>query len=247
MLTNGVFHAVRSRAVAKRLRHTRTHTTTSTAVHVQLRELLRDSAQPVAVVTSLMPNQHRDPHPHSRFHGATLSSFSTIAMEPHPLVAFSLRIPSRMATSLKNSHEDSTSHLVINMLSAVQADVAVQFSRPDLHPHPFSSIPYSLTEEGLPILRGSLGALSCKLVATSWPLHDLGVLKTGQRQDHSVWKGEGVASELFIAEVIRVEPSQEVEEEAGSLRTLPLLYHRRSYSTTQSLDSLQDHPTKKQG
>ncbi|KAK7687729.1 hypothetical protein QCA50_008945 [Cerrena zonata] len=228
--------------VPKRLHHTNT----APAVHAQLRVLLRESAQPVAVVTSFMPTEHPS-SAHSRFHGATLSSFSSIAMEPHPLVAFSLRIPSRMATSLKNTHGDASSNLVVNILSANQANVAVQFSRPDLHPYPFTSIPHTLTEEGLPVIQDSLGALSCRLVATSWPLHDLGVLKTGQRDDDSVWQGDGIASELFIAEVTRVEFVNTVEGDGDSMRTLPLLYHRQAYATTQSLAPVRDSdPGRKQ-
>ena len=132
-----------------------------------LRELLRETAQPVAVVTSRSFG--------TTFHGATLSSFTSIAMDPYPLVSFSLRIPSRMATSLTSSYLTSpkVSYMVINILSAAQADVAVRFSRPDLHKDPFVSTPYHLTEEGLPVIEGSLGALSCTLVTRSWPLQPL--------------------------------------------------------------------------
>jgi len=198
-------------------------------VHEHLRALLRETAQPVAVVTSLMPNARDASSP--PFHGATLSSFSSIAMDPHPLVAFSLRIPSRMATSLKNAHVDLPSHMVINVLSAQQADVAVKFSRVDLHPRPFDSTPHFLTEEGLPVIEGSLGALSCKLIASSWPLHDLGLLRSRDAGREANWNGAGIASELFIAQVVRVEALRNPEEQEESLRTLPLLYHRRGYAT----------------
>ena len=85
-----------------------------------LRKLLRETAQPVAVVTSYYPfdgvgvdfeegldglgniaNTTTATASTKKFHGATLSSFSSIALDPYPLIAFSLRIPSRMATSLK--------------------------------------------------------------------------------------------------------------------------------------------------
>jgi len=210
------------------------HSAISHTVRNDLRNLLRHTAQPVAVVTSLMPEESKSDSPHSKFHGATLSSFSSIAMDPHPLVAFSLRIPSRMATSLKNAHEHWSSHMVVNILSAAQVDTAVKFSRVDLHPHPFSDVPYFLTEEGLPVLEGSLGALSCKLVTSSWPLHDLESLREGTSKGDAEWDGEGVASELFIARVTRVESiSEKVEDD--DLRTLPLLYQHRAYSTTRSI------------
>src|SRR6266436_4399703 len=75
----------------------------------KIRALLRETAQPVAVVTSFMPGiattrPHSTPSPGSAqpfesipstFHGATLSSFTSISMAPHHLVSFSLRGPSR--------------------------------------------------------------------------------------------------------------------------------------------------------
>lgn len=167
-------------------------------------------------------------------------------MDPHPLVAFSLRIPSRMATSLKSAHPHWPSHMVVNILSAAQADTAVKFSRVDLHPHPFDEVPYFLTEEGLPVLEGSLGALSCKLVAASWPLHDLESLRAGApgREAEIEWDGEGVASELFIARVTRVESiAGETRAEDDALRTLPLLYHRRAYSTTRDVPPSPPEPS----
>ena len=85
----------------------------------EFRTLLRESAQPVAVVTtktktkadsSALSSPSASSNDHSRYHGATLSSFTSIAMDPHPLVAFSLRIPSRMATYLSETHKRERSH-----------------------------------------------------------------------------------------------------------------------------------------
>ena len=122
--------------------------------------------------------------------------------------------------------------MVINILSERQASTAVRFSRPDLHPEPFVGLPHTLTQEGLPVLDGSVGALSCRLVAASWPLHDLESLtEGGAGKDGKDWQGEGVASELFIAQVVRVE---RILPEGEAAR--PLLYHRRGYVTTQPID-----------
>ncbi|KAI0700139.1 flavin reductase like domain-containing protein [Cerioporus squamosus] len=232
--------------------------TDASAVRDQLRALLRDTAQPVAVVTALMDPSIAafHPHPHlpsnpsrgkSKFHGATLSSFSSIAMDPHPLVAFSLRIPSRMATALASAHNSASAstpaaHMVINILSERQASTAVRFSRPDLHAEPFAGLAHTLSHEGLPVLDGSVGALSCRLVAASWPLHDLESLTEGggAGKDGKEWEGEGVVSELFIAQVVRVERTLPEGEEAR-----PLLYHRRGYVTTQPIESA--HSTKPSG
>ncbi|KAF9785252.1 flavin reductase like domain-containing protein [Thelephora terrestris] len=199
-----------------------------------LKDILRDSAQSVAIVTSHMCSEHKA-GPHSEFHGATLSSFSSIALDPHPLVAFSLRMPSRMATSLQNADYSKPSHMVINLLSACQASTAVRFANARLHPHPFTETRYSLTEDGLPILHDSLGAISCKLVLPPKPLHDLDAFDLGgSRPKEKEWTGPGVASELFIARVVRVEkvPTDDVN---NPLRTLPLVYHRQGYGTVSPL------------
>lgn len=201
-----------------------------------LKEVLRGSAQSVAIVTSYMPSESRT-GPHSEFHGATLSSFSSIALDPHPLVTFSLRMPSRMATSLQNADFSKPSHMVINILSACQAAIAIRFANARLHPYPFAESRYSLTEEGLPILHDSLGAVSCKLVLPPKPLHDLDAfdLEGGKRGETMEWNGPGVASELFIARVTRVEkvPTDDVN---NPLRTLPLIYHHQGYGTVRPLD-----------
>ncbi|KAF9474757.1 hypothetical protein BDN70DRAFT_884475 [Pholiota conissans] len=254
-----------------------------------LRHLLRDIAQPVAVVTSFMPpneraassttasvsgsktpaisalhDEYRKEHSQdasgSKYHGATLSSFTSIAMDPYPLVAFALRIPSRMATTLSslalstlpssssaiphqtNAQRDFTSHMVINFLSASQASAAITFSRPDLYPTPFVSgsqseqLEYTLSADGLPILQGVVGALSCKLVGGPIPLHDLDYFSSGPRvkPKQPVLNEGDVASELFIARIVRVEDVRSLDagtEQEERERTLPLVYHRRSYTS----------------
>jgi flavin reductase (DIM6/NTAB) family NADH-FMN oxidoreductase RutF len=206
---------------------TRAHTRSSSSspdVKSSLRTLLRSTAQPVAIVTALLPG--------GAPHGATLSSFSSIALDPHALVAFSLRVPSRLARALS-----AGSPLVVNVLSAAQAPLAHRFARADLFPRPFDDAPHTLTPAGVPVLDGVLGALSCTLVSAAWPLHDLPKLDRAN-QHHALtsddpWDGEGVASELFIASVTHVEraPPAEAEEDSDP-STLPLLYHRRRYTTT---------------
>ena len=258
--------------------------------HIQSRELkhdlrllLRNTAQPVAVVTSFMPgnmvaesssssssagdctSSTSSPKSNSaetaavhgaKFHGATLSSFTSIAMDPYPLVAFALRIPSRMATTLSalspslphSTHTKSTSlhssHMVINLLSASQASTAITFSRPDLYPMPFVSgshskkQEYTLSKDGLPILHDVVGALSCRLVGGPIPLHDLDYFGSGiGAKAKAPELAHGcVSSELFIARVMRVEKVPATRDESAdggdeSERTLPLVYHRRSYTS----------------
>ncbi|KDR67669.1 hypothetical protein GALMADRAFT_257923 [Galerina marginata CBS 339.88] len=234
----------------------------SKRLKAELRSLLRNIAQPVAVVTSFMPNSRTPTSPansidHKKaniYHGATLSSFTSIAMDPYPLVAFALRIPSRMATtlaSLSNSSSPSSlpsaqgaAHMVVNLLSASQASTAVTFSRPDLHPTPFhdssslekNGVPYILSQDGLPIINGVVGALSCRLVGGPIPLYDLEFLEQDGKSEPAhgmpvLGKGEA-GSELFIARVLRVETVTDGEEvKEGDERTLPLVYHQRNYTT----------------
>jgi flavin reductase (DIM6/NTAB) family NADH-FMN oxidoreductase RutF len=178
----------------------------------------------------------------SPFHGATLSSFTSISMAPHHLVAFSLRVPSRMAASLADlssaaQQPSLSAHMVINLLAAPQTHAAILFSRPDLYPRPFEDpgIQWSLSRDGLPILHGCLGALSCRVVGAPWPLNNLTVL--GDKPSSKVEgtrDGGDIESELFIAEVLRVEDVPQVVDvgDDDTIRTLPLVYHRRSYTTT---------------
>jgi len=89
------------------------------------------------------------------------------------------------------------------------------------------------------MLHGCLGALSCRIVGAPWPLNDLAALG-----DNLTHKAEGathtadmgdVQSELFIAQVMRVEDVPQAEDLVDdTLRTLPLIYHRRGYTTTNS-------------
>lgn len=124
----------------------------------QLRLVMRASAQPVTIITAFLPPPppssqsptisspsaflapkrtyptHAPPPttPTDRtlVHGATLSSFSSVSLDP-PRVAFSLRVPSRLADALlhdalvaSQSSAPSVPNFVINLLSSSQADVA---------------------------------------------------------------------------------------------------------------------------
>lgn len=223
-----------------------------------MRALMRETAQPVAVVTSVLaapdsiPGLDSDPPQPLSMHGATLSSLTSIAMDPHPLVSFALRLPSRMATALHAAYQSdphqqhsSPPHMVINLLSATQAPLAVRFSRPDLYPSPFANTPHWLTGEGLPVLEHALGALSCRLVSPPIPLHDLDYLRRkyseagSSNSSRESEDGDGIASELYVAQVVRVEGLGtrlgEDDGEADTPRTLPLLYHRRGYTTCQDV------------
>ncbi|KAJ3777103.1 flavin reductase like domain-containing protein [Lentinula raphanica] len=233
--------------LARVSRHIPQRTYTNVAnneMKTRYRSLLRETAQPVVVVTSLLHPTDKSP---DSFHGATLSSFSSIAMDPYPLVAFSLIIPSRMAASLRRALPETPSDMVVNILSAAQANTAVMFSRPDLHPHPFQEVEYTLNSEGIPIIGGSLGAVSCKLTTSPILLdspvfsgrpvdsNTNGDLEFGKTRDENSHKPS--SSELFIARVTNIEELPLDEVDVNDPRTMPLLYHRRSYATC-SLENL---------
>ncbi|KAK0526662.1 hypothetical protein OC842_005118 [Tilletia horrida] len=144
-------------------------------VQDELRAAMRDVAQPVAVITAHLPPSRATDPPQSAgaraqaqaqaqarlVHAATVSSFTTVSMNP-PLVAFSLRTPSRIANALEvhphsalSQHESAYSrgggprqeqnrraHFLINLLAHEQAEMAAAFARPGLAPlrfHPDSS------------------------------------------------------------------------------------------------------------
>jgi flavin reductase (DIM6/NTAB) family NADH-FMN oxidoreductase RutF len=198
------------RALRNIARHARIRplSTTSDALNTAYRALLRQTAQPVAVVTVRVPSADGP-----KFHGATLSSFSSVALEPVPIIAFALRLPSRMATLLKEAQESLPFgiHMAMNLLSSSQSTTAHQFSRPDLFPEPFETISHDVNEDGMPIISGSLGALSCTLI-NAIPLYDV--------DGPSPPAGY---SELFIARVKSLEISQTVDT--------PLVYCRQKYTT----------------
>lgn len=218
-LPAGKFMFLRCRRHIARRSLSLTATTTTTAnerVKAELRDVFRRTVQPVAVVTALLPGNLETP-----LHGATLSSFTSVAMEPYPLVSFSLIRPSRLSHALKAPDAS----FVVNLLSGGQEDVAHAFSRPGLFPTPLHSgnIEYTLTKEGLPVVKGALAALSCLLVAPPIPLHDLDALRRlGETED-----GPPSASELFIGRVVRV------EGEGEGMRRTPLLYRNRAYASVQ--------------
>lgn len=114
-----------------------------------IRSLMRTSAQPVAVIAAFMPTQDAVSGEVVRhIHTATLSSFTTVSLAP-PLVAFSLRLPSRLADALRagavsTGKTDSAAmttavprrrpHFLIHLLSSEQYAIADYFARPGAAP-----------------------------------------------------------------------------------------------------------------
>lgn len=136
-----------------------------------------------------------------------------------------------------NPQMQMSSHMVVNILSAAQPHIARLFSSPGLHPFSESEVQWTRSVDGLPIIKGALGAFSCTVIGRSLPLNDTQWLHSSmeewEAEVQQVEGGSGLASELFIARVLRVEDVQEPEGqfEDDTLWTLPLLYHQRAYTT----------------
>jgi len=236
-MTQCFWAATRARTFRVFINHRRRYTTTTT--QDDLRQLMVHCAQPVAIITTRLHNS-------SHFHGATISSFSSIAMHPYPLISFSLQLPSRLASALRPSSTQPTAmKFVVNILSATQANLAKRFAQRD----PFQTDvdkelgrTMILTNEGLPLLLGSLGNITCSVVR-SIPLDLRDVTDPG----HSLGCDEdsnGQPSELFIGRVLRVEqrhygPVGEQFEEVHTrheepVERRPMVYYQKEFLTVQT-------------
>ncbi|ORY74057.1 flavin reductase like domain-domain-containing protein [Leucosporidium creatinivorum] len=188
-----------------------------------LRQLMRRVAQPVAVISCHLDSTTTTAAP-TRLqlqpnHGATLSSLSSISLSP-PLVAFSLRLPSRLATHLSQPKAP----LSIHLLTSNQQHLARAFARQPPLPLPAtpSPLPSSSTtppgaEDHFPpqlfddLHTKSLGTLRCT-VLHSIPLATLGM----HAEEAAKVDSEGPRSELFVARVEEVDLGPQ-EEGEGSL------------------------------
>ncbi|GMK56013.1 hypothetical protein CspeluHIS016_0210690 [Cutaneotrichosporon spelunceum] len=170
----------------------------------QMREVLRSVAQPVVVAVARTTDSSQ-----AAFHGATLTSFASLTLEPHPLVAFSLRLPSRMADCLRprpaspRSGEPVPAHLcapravptrlTISLLAAENQRVADELARPGVnHADIFDSDCWDQRDP--PALRRAVGCLECQVVH-SLPLRDVGGVTSSGKE----------GSELFICRVLKAE------------------------------------------
>jgi len=124
-------------------------------------------------------------------------------MTPTPLVAFSMRVPSRVVDSIRAPDAKFS----INLLAAHQGFIAERFARADLYPEPWKSegVLYELDERGIPVLRESVGWLECRTKS---------VTQFGETRGSSL---------LIIGEVD--------ELRAGDADRQPLVYYQRAYTS----------------
>lgn len=214
-----------------------------------IRSLMRASAQPVAVITTLISSRKDDNTStisslESHAHGATLSSFSTVSLDP-PLLAFSLRTPSRMADALRANAQGDKANFVVNILSDKQEIEASGFSRgvksfalsqdwdetveksyiDDQHPlstAPFHPSQYAQSSQGIavPVLSESIGALACSVISII-SLRD--PKKVSMSQVAALKSDRG--SELFIAKI------HGVEADSRQSKRLPMVYWNQQFKS----------------
>jgi flavin reductase (DIM6/NTAB) family NADH-FMN oxidoreductase RutF len=151
-----------------------------------LRAFMRHVASPVTVVTLAHGGERR---------GVTIGSFTSLSLDP-PLVSFNVQKSAQSHALLLGG-----SPFAVHVLADDQGALSTHFSNPKLgEAQQFAGVDMQTdAETGLPLLRGTLGALICRPYA----LHEAG--------DHT----------LVIGEVERVVP--------GATQASPLLYVSRAY------------------
>mgnify|MGYP002759623833 FL=1 len=223
-----------------------------------IRHVMRLSAQPVALVSAFVPSEDPDdPSPH--IHSTTLSSFTTVSLAP-PIVAFSIRLPSRMADALlsgaktppPSNNYDATSvvstfarkpHFLIHILSSKQTSMSNFFARPGAKPyslrqstkietHPFNQHPMQPSQavDGQLIPSESIGTLACSLVY-QLDLTSPDLHGTTEFVNGCVHTNE-VGSALFLAQIHDVEVGHAHINDVKQ-KPRPLVYWHHGYCTTQ--------------
>ncbi|WFD24422.1 hypothetical protein MEQU1_003122 [Malassezia equina] len=222
------------------------------ALSEAIRGVMRRSAQPIAVVSAFLPSE--DSNARSQLiHCTTLSSFTTVSLAP-PLVAFSIRLPSRMADALRAGASVPSSssglqgasrptskipHFLIHILSSTQESLSNYFARPGAIPfdatapaqddgHPFHSHPMqpSSSVPGMLVPSESLGSLACSLVY-QLDLTSPDLHGTTEFLNGCIHTDE-VGSTLFLAQIHDVELGPQASERA------PLVYWHQKYGSLQS-------------
>ena len=229
-----------------------------------IRQVMRTSAQPVAVVSAFVPSD--DPSDlMPKIHSMTLSSFTTVSLAP-PLVAFSIREPSRMADALRAGVAKSSSnaaktneasvelafarkpHFLIHILSYTQQSMSNFFARPGAEPyslkrasnsdnkHPFDEHPMqpSKSVEGQLVPSESVGTLACSLVY-QLDLTSPDLHGTTEFVNGCIHTNE-VGSALFLAQIHDVEVGHEHITDLDQ-KPRPLVYWQQAYCSTHKSDT----------
>ncbi|EMR08483.1 hypothetical protein PNEG_03309 [Pneumocystis murina B123] len=128
--------------------------------------------QPVVIITTC------DPKMNGLGRAITVSSFSSISLNPMPIVSFSIKLPSRMALLLRKSRKFAV-HILKSHCDQIK--LAQKYAQSDIfNKNKMSNISeshYQISLNKLPILSGALGILYCNTNKT---------IKIG---DHKIWFG----------------------------------------------------------
>lgn len=89
--------------------------------------------------------------------GVTASSFNTVSLDP-PLILWSLALKAPSLAAFR-AHE----HFAVNVLAADQRGLALQFARPSADR--FAGVETEAGESGVPLLRGALAQIECRVAA----------------------------------------------------------------------------------
>ncbi|CDZ96430.1 FMN-binding split barrel [Phaffia rhodozyma] len=191
-----------------------------------LKGLMRRVPQPVSIATVSVS------HPSPHFHGATLSSLTSIALAPLPLVAFSIRLPSRLASALDPIVTPSASNPDSTTPPPDPSKLGQSPGGP-MVPNPFNIHKHKLSLEGIPILQGCVGAISCRVLGSvklsraglsevGWDLGSLSrsINPEGEHELDEKLGGGEASSELYVAEVIRMEDCDGLSASSPSLSAL---------------------------
>lgn len=116
----------------------------------QLRSVLRLWASGITLVTAGHDGV---------LHGMTVSSFSSVALEP-PLVSVNIERRTRTHRLM-----EAAGHFAVCVLSSEQQELAHRFGGglPD-HADRFADLEYTLSEQGNPIPDGCLAVMECQIV-----------------------------------------------------------------------------------
>ena len=121
-----------------------------------LRKVMRRLPAPVTVVTTAFEDT---------FRGITIGSFTSTSLEP-ALVSLNVSRESPMVDLLSRS-----GRFVVHFLREDQSPMAERFAIPNMAgPGQFEGIPYSTSDEGLPLIGNVLARLECSLQ----DVHDAG-------------------------------------------------------------------------
>jgi len=110
---------------------------------------MRQLAFPVVVITAAKGEEVR---------GVTIGSLTSVSVDP-PTLCFNLTTPSRMYDLIKD-----VDLFAVNMLGADQKELSNWFANPEMDSEgQLDKFPYELSEDGLPLLEGASGYVTCEI------------------------------------------------------------------------------------